>query len=343
MKIEALSAAWRKSLSTKLPEIEYKDLGLKHFRDRADLTLENGKIGFYQKHDPHVFALKHCPLFTPPLQSWLSQVKALAWPKIKGSLRLRHGPTGKNGIWLDFANQDVKSLLDEKDFLTSLRTFAFVEIGQKRKSLGLKNDLLKLQDPELKPWTQTYVNDQVLPLFSCVGSFTQTGSQANQAIAQIVEAYHQVASVEKIIEFGSGIGTLTFPLAADGRTITACEFDQLACQGLLRTLNDHPLLAKRIKILQGNFQHKCQVDFSQFDSIAVNPPRSGLMDFLQPLQNIEKQKRPKYFFYMSCYLDSFIQDSMRIENLGYQIQNINILDQFAHTPHFEILSFWKLT
>ena len=74
----------------------------------------------------------------------------------------------------------------------------------------------------------------------------------------------------------------------------------------------------------------------------MNPPRSGLKDFLTPLMAIDNNQRPKDFVYMSCFLDSFSLDAKKLIEMGYQLLEISIVDQFPMTEHFEILSRWRL-
>ena len=144
------------------------------------------------------------------------------------------------------------------------------------------------------------------------------------------------------MEFGAGSGNLTFPLAAKDRTVLALEYDQLSLLGLSKTLQEQPQFQKRIQLQAGDFQRKKKINFQNFQGILVNPPRSGLVDFLNPLFEIAQLQRPESFIYMSCYKDSFIKDSGVLKKLGYKPTKITLVDQFPQRPHIEILSLWQL-
>lgn len=357
-------------------------------RDRADLIYDpslssvqstaNIGLGFYQKTgERKIFSLEQCSLMSPRLLDVFSRFKkilSLHPPSTqhKGSVRLRTvvAPAAViGGVWLDFANTDIKILLDEKTFLNALLDSGFyVEIGQKRKALTVDhNKNFKLKDPQFHFFNQTWIanltsvngstqisqqNISLKPfaLQSCVGSFSQSGSLANYAINARLISYYQKTSAKKWLEFGAGCGNLTFPLASLGVHVHAVELEPLAAQALLlnqqRFVQQHPS-AGHIQISVGDFHreksiHEADIHFSQFQGVLVNPPRSGLKDFLNPLAKIEPKSRPKDLIYMSCYLDSFATDANQLFALGYRLQDLSIVDQFPQTEHFEILSRWQL-
>jgi 23S rRNA (uracil1939-C5)-methyltransferase len=96
----------------------------------------------------------------------------------------------------------------------------------------------------------------------------------------------------------------------------------------------------KIQTQTGDFQGKEKIQFEMFDTLLVNPPRSGLKDFLQPL--FETANKPKHFIYMSCYPESFKLDAQKLVQAGYALKQAHLVDQFPQTKHFEILSFWQL-
>lgn len=360
-------------------DIRYIKIGSSQIRDRADMIYD-AKIGlgFYQKKSSsqnissasasgaQLFAVEYCEMMSPELQNVFQILKKILDKRPlpiqhKGSLRLRVLPRQAKGqlktavgspvlagLWLDFANSDIKLLLDEKvSLLELLDTGFYIEIGQKRKSLQIDtNGLLKLKDPQFLPWTKTWVQDKAIYLKSCVGSFSQAGSLANQAIISELERFFAKTKSVNWLEFGAGTGNLTFALATNGRKVFAVELEPLAAQALevnkIQVKLEGHNYADCIEVVAGDFQKNHQLDFSRYQGILVNPPRSGLKDFLNPLASIHISQRPMDFVYMSCFLDSFVLDAKKMSDLRYQLQDISIVDQFPQTEHFEILSRWRL-
>jgi 23S rRNA (uracil1939-C5)-methyltransferase len=273
-----------------------------------------------------------------PVPAPQSKIK---WPIEKGSIRLRAGPHGEKGVWLDFANIDIKKILDEKEILKSLQKIAFVEMGQRRKVPVWNGTEFKLQDPELNIWFQTWMNDVPVDLFCHVASFTQPSLKANKLIADKISSWVNRYPDVRLIEFGSGIGNLTLPALATASSVLACEIDALSLEGLEKTVSHLPSSlkdsARKLKIYRGDFQKKILQDFSQFDGVLANPPRSGLMSFLNPLEELESSQRPPFFIYMSCFPESMALDMERLQKYGYEISELAILDQFPQTHHYEVL------
>lgn len=349
LKINSLKAGLQHN-ETQLP-IKLMPVGPFHFRDRADLIIANdpqnpdkeSEIGFLHKDKNQIFSLENCLVMSKPLRDYFNEIRKINFPIKKGSIRIRVGPSGIRGAWLDFANLDVKCLLEEKITLQKLLDLGEVEIGQKRKSLSRD---FKLQEAKFLPWTETYINNSqtAFALHSCVGSFSQTGLRANEIIAKELNGLLAKTKASTWLEFGSGTGTLSFPLVSfrNEITLTAVEFDPLAVEGFKQSLNRAPKLMERVQVSTGDYQNKSSISFEDFDGVLVNPPRSGLGNFLKTLFSIEKAQRPKEFIYMSCHLDSYLKDIQQLRDADYELDTILIVDQFPHTHHFEILSLWKL-
>lgn len=316
-------------------------------RDRLDFTLERGpdgasRFGLYGGDQDGVLDIEECPALSPALASWLADARS-ALPSIaRGSIRLRVGPDGARGAWLDLANVDVKRLLDERTELDRLRALgAVVEIGQRRKTLVERDGRLKLADPELRPWFETYLgaNETPAPLYGPIGGFTQPGFKANRALVREVRSAFAATGARSAIEFGSGSGNFTLPIASLGARVVACEADELACAGLARS-RDESGFSDQIEIRRGDFQAggRARADFGGADAIVADPPRSGLKRFLDPLSEADPADRPKHFLYISCFAESLAEDARRLLDLGYQLRSVVVVDQFPQSPHFEAVA-----
>ncbi|MES2856557.1 MAG: LysM peptidoglycan-binding domain-containing protein, partial [Bdellovibrionota bacterium] len=246
--------------------------------------------------------------------------------------------TGKR-LKLDFANVDVKTLLDERNTLELLRKSAIVEIGQKRKRLEEIDGRLKLVDAKLEPWFETYVSEKPVPLYCTIGSFTQPGFKANRVLIEEVSRIIGNTKARKAAEFGSGVGNFTLPIANQVEHLTAYEVDDLALDGLRRSLTERSIEHK-VTINSGNYQGtKAEsISFEGVDLLFVDPPRSGLMKFLDPLEKMQAVTRPRSIVYVSCFGESFASDAKRLIEMGYGLKELAIVDQFPQSRHYEVVS-----
>lgn len=343
--------------------VEWIDVASSGLRDRVDLMIDRRqgghRLGLFDRFQTGIVDLQGCPQLSPALESWLCDFRQYELPVMRGSLRLRVSPKGARGVWLDFANLDVKNLLHEAPGSSPLRGLlreAVIEVGQRRKRLIEREDgELKLVDPILDPWFETYVNDgeaheTAVALHCAIGSFTQPGFAANRALVREVTKRVATCRPSVIAEFGSGIGNFTLPLAALAKRVDAYEVDELALAGLSKTLavaaetgTLKPEIAKRVQIHTGNFQltRKVPASFADTDLIFVDPPRSGLQKFLDPLFEISEEQRPPWVVYLSCFTESFATDSARLKSLGYWPESSTIVDQFPQTHHYEVITTFR--
>jgi len=312
--------------------------GLKH-RHRADLSYQNDALGYKSLADSSVFELQECPQMSDELFEAYLKIKPFKFNIKKGSVRIRanilSNKTKIHGLWLDFSNIDIKNLFDEKQTLISLsEKFNHIEIGQRRKSLDVSVDKLKLASPTLHAWIKTYYQGQAIDLYSTIGGFTQSGNKAQLILSKIVCDQLNSLNAKSIFEFGSGIGTLTLGMISNNRKIIAAENDPLALLGLEKNLKLYDKDSQVEIIYQDLYRKNNFLELNEkfnFDTIVVNPPRSGLMSFVDLLN----KKNINNIIYVSCSIESFKKDFDQLFQLGFNPVHAEIVDQFAYSNHFE--------
>lgn len=318
------------------PQIEFIAVGDWAQRDRLDFTWQDGKLGLYEVGSRNIVDLSHCPQLSPALGQILTEFRKFQWPIKKASFRLRAGPLGNKGLWIDCANIDVKKLLDDRNPLVDLLDHGFIiEIGQKGKSLIRQaNGELKLGPPKPEKWFSTFFRGQATPIYSLISSFTQPSLTTNFQLTKTIHDWC-LPLVNKhkfhIVEFGSGIGNLSLGLAAEDTLFTACEYESTALDCFEMTAREFGL-ASNITFLRGDFQNR-SIPLNNFDLALVNPPRSGLKQFAQNLID----HCPEHILYMSCFPETMSQD-INILGKKFSIKKVSIFDQFPNTKHYEVLT-----
>ena len=311
--------------------LEVKTAGPHGLRTRFDFTYEDGKMGLYslvkeqdkgfdKQPTKNLVDLEGCAQLTPELLKAYIALKKITFPFKKGSLRLRVSPDDKWGLWLDLANVDIKSLLIEKKLLTDLSKQFELEIGQKRKTIDFnvgQNEQLKLKEPQPYPWFSSLNN----ALYCAISSFTQPGWKTGDLLIETVLKWtSSVQTDQRIYEYGCGIGPFTLQLLKKGHHVHVFENDLFALECL--KLNCAGYTDKLS--LNTDYDH-------EIHTALVNPPRSGLQNFSQILQD----KKPKKIIYISCYPDSFKKD-LDILSKDYSLTDVTLVDQFPQTSHYEV-------
>ena len=313
--------------------LQYHPVGRFSERTRFDFTIIDSKICLYHRQSHEPLPVQTCPQLIMDLQNFLSDLQKISIPIKKGSARIRIGKDNLRGIWLDFANTDIKNLLEEKTTLTELQKICdLVEIGQKRKILN--TETMKLKDPEFHPWFKTWHQGKEVWLYQHIGSFTQASKKSNQIITHLIAQSVEQSNAKVVVEFGSGFGNLTIPCLSEKREIHCYEFEISSQRAIEKTLHEYNLNHYSIQYHIGDFQNTIPQLPLNTDLLLVNPPRSGLKKFA----DLAKTDNLKNIIYMSCYPKSFIEDCQVFERHGFKIKGIDLVDQFPQTEHIELIA-----
>lgn len=311
-----------------------------HVRDKVDLVWSkvNGemRLGLYGLNSREIVDLKSCVMMTKELAEFYQRFRAIVPPIEKGSVRLRVSPDGEWGVWLDFANEDVKTLFEEKEYLRALSEIAFVEIGQRRKALEWRNGVLKLGAPVLKPWFQTYTALlEPISLYGSVGGFSQVGFKANEALVRAVAEAADTVSAQRWVDLFCGNGNFTLALASRGYSVEAIELDELALEGLQTSAASHAEWNERIRIQKADIYLKAET-LPSFDKkgLIVDPPRAGLRELLLLLESGAAGK-PDAIIYVSCHSEALREDATKLFQMNYKLKSLVGVDQFPQSPHCE--------
>ncbi len=339
---------------TLLTQIKMCGLPSLHFRDRTDISFIDGQLGFYRNDQSRkIVDIEKCELFSPALQSWFNLFKAIIHKHsiflkdFKISFRLRVSPVGEFGVWIDTSHENTKKLFDQKVFLFDLLNVSIVEVGQKLKRLQNVNGDLKLsKEPVLQYWMNSFSETgEVLKLYSSIGSFTQPGNIANEILMNECTALIKNVKIQNqmCLELFSGMGNFTLMLLSLGLKVTSIEVSKTAFHALQRALENHVNFQSKIHFKELSLYKKStQSLFSGEELLVVDPPRSGLGFVVDELEKIEKDIRPKHIIYISCLASTMVDDLARLNGLGYGIETIIGVDQFAYSEHCEWISYLRL-
>lgn len=324
-------------------QIRTHSAGEHSLRERFDFIITDRKIGLINKNRNFV-PINKCLQLNPKLQHAFDLLSQTDFSIRIGTIRLRgssRGQVQKFGLWLDFANSDIKNLLIEKNILKKLSENFFIEVGQKKKCLDestFDNEQIKLADPKMQAWfhTSNYKTKAHIDLNCAVSSFTQPSAVTAKLMTDIIADWMQVPA-QNVWEFGCGIGQYTFSLLSLNHQVSVFENDEFALECVKQTAVQNQLL-ENLTIHAGDFQRPQNFEITKKpDVILVNPPKSGLKSFTQNVI----ATGPKKIIYISCYPESLRTDSEIFLQANYKISKAHIVDQFPQTNHFEVVMLFE--
>ena len=329
---EQIKSLWNSHFQIPLNEIIHGSrIG---FRNKADMTIVDGEVlGFYQKGSKNILSISECQLLVPELNELIRDFAKSLAPIQKGSIRFRTSPSGKRGIWLDFANTDVKKLMDS-GYLLRLSELAEIEIGQRQKPLIIEDENPKLlKKVRLGGWLNTFVGDELNPhpLQTPISGFTQPSNEYNKILIGAVKKIVDEIESDNFLDLFCGRGNFTLPLLSWQKNVTAIELNKIALIGLEASVEDLQLQSS-LEIQKLDLQNNSAWEPSSgAKAIIVDPPRSGLGRLSNRLA---EWGQVKDIIYVSCFLDSLANDFRGLTE-HFDIKYSTAVNQFPHSQHSE--------
>lgn len=312
------------------------------YRTRCDFVYFDGHLGWFDK-EKKFLSIEDCSLQIQELTELARTVAAVQWPVKKGSMRFRIDIEGRRGVWMDLANLDIKHILSSSDLLDPLFNSGIaVEMGQKGKRVVRADEAgrgFKLADPAPMPWFKTVFENKTVPLLALISSFTQTNPDLNVQMIGILKSFLDRGEGDKkffeVVEFGSGVGNFTLFLSELAQNMSVIENDFRNLIPLRANFETYGL-TKKVKVFESvtRFLSEQAPATSTSRLYFVNPARSGV----GPLFDMGVQA--DQVIYVSCHMDSFMYDVAKLERNGFKLKNAVLFDQFPHSKHFEILSYF---
>lgn len=165
--------------------------------------------------------------------------------------------------------------------------------------------------------------------------FKQANREANTYMREWVqEKIKNISKHDLVLELFCGSGNFTEVLSAHFDSIKACELPGSAT-AKLQAMN-----LPGVEVVEANIF--AQINWPElFEKIKdtkillLDPPREGFKDleaFITKLPRLEK------ILYISCDPYSFAMNIKPLINSGWNIGDVQPVDQFPHTPHMELMA-----
>jgi 23S rRNA (uracil1939-C5)-methyltransferase len=129
----------------------------------------------------------------------------------------------------------------------------------------------------------------------------------------------------RVVDAYAGTGATAIPLANDGRTVIAIEWDHDAVASLRERL------APPSSAIAGRVEEHLDAALPA-DVVLLNPPRTGVDARVTDLLE-RTAPRPRAVIYVSCDPGTLARDLARLP--GYRLAGVRAYDMFPQTAHVE--------
>jgi 23S rRNA (uracil1939-C5)-methyltransferase len=292
-------------LGADLPGFEYRRRMSFHINKKRE-------FGLYRKHGRSIVEISHCPISTPTINSWLGKnldlIKECA-PEIETVTIEDHD----GEVFLAFEvhpknNTALETLSPKPAFKDLCSRYPNLQVNYRHKPIFRAKELADHAPP--------------------VGHFSQNNRLANEVM---IDYLLRNVSSDSVTDLYAGAGNISIPLAQSGKRVVAVEVDPHLVNfgeyrareaGISEQLTFHTMSCE--KWVEKNVTEP---------TVVLDPPRGGA---LEVCKRLDPDKSP-YLLYVSCYPPTFARDVQVLQERGYTLKRVEVLDMFPQTYHSELI------
>jgi 23S rRNA (uracil1939-C5)-methyltransferase len=269
------------------------------YRNRAQLHVENGRLGFREARSHRLCAIDHCPISSPAvndaIRTLVSMQRDGRWPRFVRSLE----------VFTDERQVQLNVLDTERPVARRFFDWA----------------------AELIPGMVTGALDYEGRFRVSSNSFFQVNRFLHDRLA---ESALEGLDGETALDLYAGVGLFSMPLARQFRNVMAIE----SGGGAVRDLQFN---AERAGLTNLKSEQRSAEDYLSGvsrapDLVVVDPPRAGIGKIV-----VERllQVRPRQVVIVACDPSTLARDLAGLLGGGYRIAKMTLVDLFPQTFHME--------
>ena len=299
-----------------------------HSRRRAVLSARRGKkgavIGFHGRKSDAITAIDGCQLLHPDILAALPALSELAQigASRKGELSIN---VVQSTAGLDVSVSNGKPL--DRELETNLAQ-ALHQFGFSR--LAWDGEVIAVETAPI----QQFGSVSVVPPS---GSFLQATREGENALLSAVTEV--VGDAKQVVDLFAGCGTFALPIAHTAE-VHAVEGSRDMLEALSSAWRKAQGLRHVTTEVRDLFRNPLMPeDMSQFDAAVIDPPRAGAAAQIDAVAGSDVPR----IAMVSCNAVTFARDAKTLCDAGYQLDWVQVVDQFRWSAHVEqVASFTKL-
>jgi 23S rRNA (uracil1939-C5)-methyltransferase len=272
------------------------------YRNRVQLQVEKGLLGYREARSHKLCPITHCPVSSPRINEGIAALSRMV----------------KDGRWPRFI-RSVELFTDEEKVQLSV---------------------LETDRPVARrffDWCAEEIPGLVTGALDYEGRFQVSRSsffQVNRFLAgRLVATALAGATGERALDLYSGVGLFTLPLARTFTSVTAVESGTAAVRDL--EFNATRAGLSNVQAQHSNVEESLGSLDASPDLVLADPPRSGLG---KAVVGLLLQLGPPRITIVACDPATLARDLQGLTAGGYSLERLTLLDLFPQTYHLEAVA-----
>ena len=276
-----------------------------NYRNKISLKVNNKKIGFYQDKSNDLVEVNNCLIAKDAINKILPELKNIGIENGFITIRCNY-------------NNELLIVIDTLDKVT----YDFSKLKENHKIAGvIVNKKCVLNND----YFFDKINDYLFKI--SYNSFFQVN---NIVAGEIFDRINfNVDDNDEVLDLYSGVGTLSIVAANKAKHVIGVEVIPNAVKNAL--INKDVNKKYNVDFMLGDVPKVINNITNKIDTIIFDPPRKGLDAFTV---NYALDRLPNKIIYVSCNPITLVRD-LRLLDSKYKIKEVNILDMFSYSYHYE--------
>jgi 23S rRNA (uracil1939-C5)-methyltransferase len=302
-------------------------LGVKYVEKKGVL------VGFREPYSPFLADMDACLVLDPQVSALIPPLKSLINTlDAKRTISQIEVAVGNEGVGLVFRHLEALSASDED----ALKGF-----GQTHQALiylqSKGPDTIHLV--EGKHFFLSYDLPRYnIRLFFHPTGFTQVNRPINEKMVDKALDLLALSKTDRVLDLFCGMGNFTLPIARHAAFVLGVEGDAALIARAKENAMHNQIENVDFKVADLSVGFETAPFLQEhFDKILLDPARLGAKEIIPYLPTLGAQK----IVYVSCNPSTLVRDIALLQEQGYRLQKIGLLDMFPHTSHVECIALFE--
>jgi 23S rRNA (uracil1939-C5)-methyltransferase len=306
-------------------------LAVKHVEKKGRVL-----VGFRERNKPYVTNMVRCDTLHPQIGERLDDLSQLI-----GGLSVRNRipqietAVGENGIVMIFRVLDPPSTEDISrlaDFQNSANIRIFLQSGG-------PDTVVALNQETGSDTLQYRIFGGRISISFTATDFIQVHSEVNEKMITQALKLLGVEQESRVLDLFCGLGNFTLPLAHSAAEVVGVEASaEMVKRAGMNASQNGITNAVFFAADLTRPEDMTAFDWSGFDRVLLDPPRTGAAEILPLLERVGAEK----ILYVSCHPGTLARDARRlVEELGYDLAAAGVMDMFSQTSHVESMALFE--
>jgi 23S rRNA (uracil1939-C5)-methyltransferase len=282
-------------------------------------------FGYNEERSHTVLDIQTCIVLAPALDEKLQALRSALTELIEigGALDVTLQMVDNAFDLLLIGEIGVKGKLsyNQHEALADMARLGITRIAHKSKPAEKPQTLL-VQEPVVKTFG-------ALKVELSSGAFLQASDAGEEALVRLVKDF--AGDAKKIADLFCGGGLFAGHLIENAHEVYAADSDALTIQALQKSA----AAFKNLRVEKRDLfkEPLGPTELNAFDTVILDPPRAGAK---AQAEMLARSSVPKIVS-VSCNPTTFIRDVKILQEAGYVLRKVVIIDQFVYSAHCEII------